>query len=288
MSSVSVLIPTYNEEDNLPDCLRSASWADQVIVVDSYSSDDTLAIANKFTEDVYQHEYVNSATQKNWALQNLPIKGNWVFILDADERIPAELADEIQRLLARDDERLVGYFVNRRDFCFGRWIRHAGMYPNWNLRLFRRGSARYEEKEVDADVAVTGGEVGYLKHPMDHMRFPTISSFMKMVDRYSTWDALETIKQEHDDTAVPADSSFNQLLKRCAKSCFRALPAKWVWLFGYLYIARLGFLDGRAGLTLCLLYAFRQFLADAKIWELKRDPARAEQMKRAATRSAQP
>lgn len=288
MSKLSVLIPTYNEASNLPDCLQSASWADQIVIVDSYSTDGTLAIARDHTDDVFQHEYVNSATQKNWALDNLPIKGDWVFILDADERIPPELAGEIQEVLARDEEQFVGYFVNRRDFCFGRWVRHAGMYPNWNLRLFRRGSGRYENKEVDADVAVTGGKVGFLKHPMDHLRFPTISSFMKMLDRYSTWDALEAIKRDRDDSAVPADSSFSQFLKRCAKSCFGALPAKWIWLFGYLYFARLGFLDGRAGFTLCMLYAFRQFLADAKVREIKRDPARAEQIKREATRSAEP
>lgn len=283
--SVTVLVPTYNEERNLRDCLDSVRWADQIVVLDSFSSDGTLEVARHYTEYVFQHEYVNSATQKNWALGNLPLKGAWVLIVDADERITPGLAEEIRQTLETSAPVCAGYFVNRREFCFGSWVRHADMSPNWNLRLFRRGSARYEDKEVDADVAMRDGKVGFLKCPMDHFRFPTISSYMKMLDRYSTWDALEALKSSHDDSAVPVDPGVRQLMKRWVRRCFQVLPAKPLSVFAYLYFVRLGILDGRAGFTLCVLQAFRQFLADAKIREIRRDPDRAEQMRREAART---
>jgi glycosyltransferase involved in cell wall biosynthesis len=281
---LTVLVPTFNEEANLPDCLDSVRWADQIVIVDSYSSDGTLAVARQYTEHIFQHEYVNSATQKNWALDTLPLAGDWVLIVDADERITPELAAEIRAVIQANADQCAGYFINRREFCFGRWIRHAGMWPSWNLRLFRRGSARYEAKEVDADVALRGGAVGFLKCPMDHLKFPTISSYLKMLDRYSTWDALEAAKRVRDESAVPADSRLSQALKRWAKGCFAVLPGKWLLLFVYLYFGRWGVLDGRAGFTLCALLALRQFLAEAKRSEMRRDPTRAERLRREATR----
>jgi glycosyltransferase involved in cell wall biosynthesis len=281
---LTALVPTFNEEANLRACLESLRWVDQIVVVDSYSTDATVAIAREFTDRVIQHEYVNSATQKNWALENVPLAGEWVLIVDADERVTPELAAEIREVLSAATDDYDGYFINRREFCFGRQVRHAGMSPNWNLRLLRRGRVRYEDREVDADVTVRGGQVGRLKHPMDHLRFPTISSYLKMLDRYSTWDALEAAKARHDDSAVSVDSPVKRSVKEAFKRCFALLPAKGLWLFGFLYFWQLGFLDGRAGLTLCVLSAFRQFLGDAKLREIRRDPARAEAMRREATR----
>jgi glycosyltransferase involved in cell wall biosynthesis len=132
---LSVLVPTLDEEVNLPECLASLAWADQVIVVDSFSHDRTIAIAREFGAHVVQHEFENYSRQKNWALETLPFRHEWVLIVDADERVTPELRAEIEAVLAAPE--WAGYYVNRRFIFLGTWIRHAGWYPSWNLRLFR-------------------------------------------------------------------------------------------------------------------------------------------------------
>jgi glycosyltransferase involved in cell wall biosynthesis len=264
-------VPTFNEEANLSDCLECVQWADQIIVVDSFSTDRTVEIAREYTDEVVQHEYVNSATQKNWALTTLPLRGRWTLIVDADERVVPELADEIRHVVEDDARGYDGYFINRRNYFFGRWVRHAGMYPSWNLRLFRTGQARYEDKEVDADVYLTsGGKVGYLREDMLHLCFPTIASCMRTCDRYSTWDAKERSKprQARDDRAVVPDGLGK--LRTGLRWIYERLPAKPLVLFLHMYVLQRGFLDGREGLLICAMFAWREFLAEAKLWELRR------------------
>jgi len=263
---VTVLVPTFNEQDNLRDCLACLTWADQIIVVDSFSTDRTPEIARELASEVYQHEYVNSATQKNWALRNLPIRGRWTMIVDADERVTPELADEVRHVVSEDDPTHVGYFVNRRNYFFGKWVRRGGMYPNWNLRLFRTGQACYEDKEVHADVAILGeGRVGYLAQDMEHYSYRTISEFLRKLDRYTTWDARERLKSQHDDRAVSAGRLGS--LRLSLRRLYWALPGKPAICFLHRYIAQRGFLDGRHGLAVAGLYAFEEFVIGAKMWE---------------------
>jgi glycosyltransferase involved in cell wall biosynthesis len=246
---------------------------DQLIVVDSFSTDETVTIARKFTEHVFQHDYIDSATQKNWAMETLPIEGHWTLIVDADERITPELAEETRQTIATAPPEQVGYFINRRNIFYGRWVRHAGFYPSWNLRLFRTGAARYEDKKVDADVQVTRpGRIGHLRNDMLHYTALTIASSVQRWNRYSTWDALERAKlsEERDDSAVAASSTGR--VATPVRRLFERLPAKPLLLFLYMYLLRGGILDGRAGLYVCALYAFREFLAGAKLWELRRNP----------------
>jgi glycosyltransferase involved in cell wall biosynthesis len=279
--TLTALVPTFNEERNIRDCLTCLTWVDQLIVVDSFSTDKTVEIAREFTDQVVQHEYVNSATQKNWAMSTLPIKGEWTLIVDADERVVPELAQEIQEMLAGEDPPYSGYFVNRRNLFFGHWIKHAGMYPSWNLRLFRTGQGVYETKEVDADVYLRdGGKVGYLRHDMLHYSFPTIESCINRINRYSGWDARERRKPREivDDKAVVAGATGHA--RTLARRVYEKLPAKPLVLFLYMYLLKGGFLDGRAGYYTCGLWAFREFVTGAKYWELGEKAAREQEQRK--------
>jgi glycosyltransferase involved in cell wall biosynthesis len=276
--TLTALVPTFNEERNIRDCLTCLTWVDQLIVVDSFSTDKTVEIAREFTDQVVQHEYVNSATQKNWAMSTLPIEGEWTLIVDADERVVPQLAQEIQEMLGGEDPPYSGYFVNRRNLFFGHWIKHAGMYPSWNLRLFRTGQGVYETKEVDADVYLRdGGKVGYLRHDMLHYSFPTIESCINRINRYSGWDARERRKPREvvDDRAVVAGATGNA--RTLARRVFEKLPAKHIVMFLYMYLLKGGFLDGRAGYYTCGLWAFREFVTEAKYWELGEKAAREQE-----------
>lgn len=273
-ATITVLVPTYNEERNLPDCLACLTWADQIIVCDSFSTDRTVEIARQFTEYVFQHEYLDSAAQKNWAMATLPIQGDWTLIVDADEQVVPELAEEIQAVLQSDDPEYAGYFVNRRNFFFGKWIRHAGMYPSWNLRLFRTGGGRYENKKVDADVSIARpGKIGHLRNDMLHHTAPTIAATVQRWNRYSTWDALERAKplDARDDSAATASTSGRAATT--LRRVYERLPFKPLAMFLCMYLLRGGILDGKAGFYVCALYGLREFLAGAKLWELRGNPA---------------
>ncbi len=268
--AITALVPCFNEEHNIRACLEHLTWADQIVVVDSFSTDRTVEIAREFSDEVVQHEYVNSATQKNWALSTLPLRGRWTLVVDSDERIVPELAEEIRQVVTEDSPEYGGYFVNRRNYFFGHWIKRAGMYPSWNLRLFRTGQARYETKEVDADVYLTGpGKVGYLKHDMLHYSFDSIQECVHKFNRYAGWDAKERAKprSQVDDQAVTTGATGEA--RTWARRLFERLPAKPLALFLYMYLIQRGFLDGRAGLVTCGLWAFREFITEAKLWELR-------------------
>jgi len=189
---VSILIPVRNEEANLPRCLQSIAWADQVFVVDSNSTDETPRIARDFGAEVVQFNFNGTwPKKKNWALANLPFRHEWVLILDADETLPAAAAGEIREIVSSNGQ-INGYWINRRFMFLGKWLKHA-YYPNWNLRLFRHRVGRYEQltsaetrsgdNEVHEHVLVEG-ETGRLKCEMDHFAFPSIEVFVEKHKRF--------------------------------------------------------------------------------------------------------
>lgn len=276
-ATLTVLVPTFNEERSLADCLSCLTWADQIIVVDSFSNDGTVAVAKSFTQHVYQHEYVNSATQKNWALANLPIDGEWTLIVDADERIVPELATEIQAVLESGTE-CAGFFLNRRNYFCGRWIRRCGWYPSLNLRLFCTGAGRYEDRAVDADVIIEGS-VGTLRHDMLHYSYQSLSDFLGKLDRYTTWEAMDRQNERRERQRVTQQRSLG-VGWRLRRVLFRAFP---LWLrpplvFLNMFFWERGFLDGGHGFVLSSLYAWREFVTCAKVWEARRqDRVTAEQ-----------
>jgi len=155
--NLSVLVTTYNQESNIGRCLDSvAGWASDIWVLDSFSTDRTLEIVRCTPVQVRQRPFDDFAANKNWALDYLPWRHEWILILDADETAPAALREEVDRLLEKDGAGYAGFYVNRRVYFLGRWLRHCGWYPNWNLRLFRRKFGRYENRKVHEHLLVQG------------------------------------------------------------------------------------------------------------------------------------
>ena len=271
-AGLSVLVPTLDEELNLPECLRSVEWADEVFVVDSFSRDRTVELARVYGARVVQHAFESYSRQKNWALDTLPFRNDWVFILDADERATPELRCEIDATLPNTD--CAGFYVNRRFIFLGAWIRHAGWYPSWNLRLFRHGLGRYDDREVHEHV-VLNGPAGYLRNDLVHLDRRGLEAFVARHNRYSTLEAAARFKAERDapDRArLPLNvlGSPVQRKRFLRERIWPRVPAKPLCLFVYMYLVRRGFLDGRAGLALCVFHAFQEFMVGLKLAELRR------------------
>ena len=273
---ISVIIPTLNEAANLPRCLDHLEWADEIVVVDSYSTDDTAKIASAAGATIVQFQWNGQwPKKKNWALQNLPLKHPWVLIVDADECIVPELAEEIAKAIT--DPANVGYFINRRFMFMGVWLKHCGYYPSWNLRLFKRGLGEYEkltdvgdtgsgDNEVHEHV-IANGPVGHLQHDMLHFAFPNIQTFVEKHNRYSNWEAAVQLKQNQTDAAAIGG---NLSRVRKLKNFSRNLPFRPTLRFLYSYVWKRGFLDGRPGYIFCRLLAMYEFLSVAKYVEMKR------------------
>jgi len=274
---VSVIIPTLNEAANLGRCLDHLKWADEVILVDSGSTDDTASIAASSGREVVQFKWNGQwPKKKNWALQNLTFKHPWILIVDADECIVPELAEEIA--VAITDSAKAGYFINRRFMFMGAWLKHCGYYPSWNLRLIKRGCGEYEkltdigdtgsgDNEVHEHVVATG-PVAYLKHDMLHFAFPSIQTFVEKHNRYSNWEAAVELRRHRGDAAAIGGSLSGV---RRLKDFSRRLPFRPTLRFVYAYIWKLGFLDGRRGYIFCRLLAFYEFLSVAKYVEMERN-----------------
>ncbi len=273
---VSVLIPTLDEELNLPACLDSVAWADQVFVVDSFSSDRTVAIARERGAEVVQHRFESYARQKNWALETLPFRHDWVLIVDADERVTPELRDEIASIvgLPPSPGGPRGYYVNRRFIFLGRWIRHAGWYPSWNLRLFQHRFGRYDDREVHEHV-VLDGRSGYLEHDLLHLDSRGLEAFVARHNRYSSLEAAARLRAA---TGAPPRARLRGSLlgspvarKRLLRErVWPRVPAKPLALFVYMYLVRQGFRDGRVGFAFCVFHTFQEFMVGLKMAELQR------------------
>jgi glycosyltransferase involved in cell wall biosynthesis len=270
---VSVLVPTLDEELNLPECLESVAWANEIIVVDSLSHDGTVDIARAHGAEVVQHPFESYSRQKNWALDTLPFRNEWLLILDADERIPPDLRCEIEQALS-SSAACDGYYLNRRVMFLGAWIRHAGWYPSWNLRLFRHKLGRYDDREVHEHV-VLNGRAGYLQHDMLHLDRRGLEAFIARHNRYSSLEAAARFKAERnaaDRARLPVGllASPVQRKRFLRERIWPKVPAKPLVLFVYMYVLRRGFLDGRAGLALCVFHAFQEFMVGLKLAELRR------------------
>lgn len=279
---LSVLIPVKNEAANLRECLATVAFADEIVVVDSQSTDGTQGIAAAAGAEVVQFHWNGEfPRKKNWALANVRWRYEWVLIVDADERITPKLEREIRTAIERADAD--GFYLNRRFWFLGGWINHCGYFPSWNLRLFRHRLGRYERAESggggssgDNEVhehVVLDGRADYLAPPMEHYAYPDIATFVEKHNRYSTWEARvsETFYRNSTEGTLAARFFGTPLeRKRWLKLCFRGAPFRPLLRFLYHYIWRLGVLDGYRGWILCRLLARYEFLCVAKEWELRR------------------
>lgn len=272
---VSVLVPIKNEAANLARCLASVPWADEIFVVDSQSTDGSSEIAGQHGAQVVQFQFNGTwPKKKNWALENLPFRNEWVFILDADEVLPPEAEQEFAQAIAEARE-LAGYWINRRFMFMGKWLRHS-YYPNWNLRLFRHASGRYE-KLTDADTrsgdnevhehVIVQGPTGRLRCEMDHYAFPTVEVFIEKHNRYSNWEARVSADRQLSGSAAQIRGSAAGG-RRKLKQFSQGLPFRPLLRFLYIYVWQKGFLDGREGYYFARLHGLYEFLSVAKTYEL--------------------
>ncbi|CAN5275648.1 glycosyltransferase family 2 protein [soil metagenome] len=274
---VSVLVPIKNEAGNLPRCLASVQWADEIFVVDSQSTDGSIRIAEEHGAQVVQFAFNGTwPKKKNWALENLPFRNEWVFILDADEVLPPVAEGEFREAIA-DAGEIAGYWINRRFMFMDRWLRHA-YYPNWNLRLFRHSLGRYE-KLTDADTAsgdnevhehvVVQGPTGRLRTEMDHHAFPSVEVFIEKHNRYSNWEARVAADEQlaHSSGKVQSETVSR---RRKLKLLSHRLPFRPLLRFLYIYIWQKGFLDGREGYYFARLHGVYEFLSVAKTYQLRK------------------
>lgn len=274
---VSFLLPVKNEAGNLPRCLDAVRWADEIFVVDSHSTDATVQIAEAHGAKVVQFDFNGTwPKKKNWALENLPLRNEWVFILDADEVLPPDAQQEFARAIANAGD-IAGYWINRRFMFMGRWLRHS-YYPNWNLRLFRHSLGRYE-KLTDADThsgdnevhehVIVQGPTGRLRSEMDHYAFPSVEVFVEKHNRYSNWEArVSADRQLARNSGELRSGPVGR--RRKLKRLSQYLPFRPFLRFLYIYVCQKGFLDGREGYYFARLHATYEFLSIAKSYELTR------------------
>jgi glycosyltransferase involved in cell wall biosynthesis len=276
---VSVIVPIKNEAANLPRCLGCVQWADEIFAVDSQSADDSAEIATRHGAKVVQFHFNGTwPKKKNWALENLPFKNEWVLILDADEVLPVEAETEIANAIANAGK-IAGYWINRRFFFLDRWLRHS-YYPNWNLRLFRHSLGRYE-KLTDSDTrsgdnevhehVVVQGPTARLKCEMDNYAFPSIEVFIEKHNRYSSWEARVATAASLSSAGLSHDRVER---RRRLKMLSQRLPFRPLLRFLYIYVWQKGFLDGRDGYYYARLHATYEFLSVAKTYELRRQSER--------------
>ena len=243
----SVVVITLDEEAHIRRCLESVAWADEIVVVDAESRDKTAQIAREFTDRVISRPWPGFAGQKNFALAQST--ADWILSLDADEEASPELRDEIVAI-AGDAGACDGYAVRRRNVFLGQWIRHGGVYPDWQVRFFRRGHGHFVERPVHESVHVQG-RVGRLRGHLVHRSYEGVTDFVERANRYSSLAAEEWIGQGRR--------------VRTPELVLRPLGR-----FLSMYLFRRGFLDGRRGLLLAALYAYYVFMRSAKVWEVSR------------------
>jgi len=242
--SLSVVIITLNEEANLARTLASVAWADEVVVLDSGSTDRTREVAESRGAKFFVEPWRGFAAQKNSALQKA--SSEWILSLDADEEVEPALAEEIQDAL-RVDPSVAGFWIPRKNFFLGRWMKHGGYYPDRKLRLFRRGAGKFEDRLVHEDIQLDGPSAQLQNHLL-HYAYPTLDSYIEHMNRYSTLGAQMAARR-------PRGFSLIDIVLRPKLT------------FLYNYVLRGGFLDGREGLLLHAYHATYVSWKYAKAWE---------------------
>ena len=253
--SLSVIIPCKDEENNIRQCIESVlKIADELIIADSGSTDQTKKIAGKYDCRIIEREYINSANFKNWAIPQA--KNEWVMIVDADERVTPELSEEILNVLSSEPEN-DGYIIFRKNHLFGHRIRFSGWRSDSVLRLFRRDLSRYKDMRVHSEVIVSTGKVGRMKGKLLHYTYWNFEQIMKKYERYATW-AAEDLRDKGKRANI-----FHLTFHPC-------------WRFFRHYILQGGFLDGIPGLIVSGISMYYVFLKYAKLWVMKHPETQPE------------
>ena len=248
MRPISVIIPTYNESLHIREAIATIEWADEIIVIDSYSTDSTAEIAQNLGAKVFERSYSGPADQKNWAIPHA--QHEWVLLLDADERITEELAKEIQTILSSVDINQDCFWIPRQNFFLGQKVNYSGWQGDAVIRLIRRDVCRYDDKQVHEEIVTAGLRVGRLKNKLLHYTFKDSDHYLDKIRRYGEWSALDHLDK------TPRVTGFHLFIK----PLFR---------FFKHYIIQRGFLDGQVGLIISIVMAWGVFLRYVRIKELR-------------------
>lgn len=242
---LTVIIPCYNEARHMKALLESVAWADEVFIVDSFSTDETLDIARKYDTRIVQHAYENSARQKNWAIPQATHE--WILLVDADERVTPELRAEIEAILNQERPDCAAYWIGRVNHFLGKKVRYSGWQGDAVIRLFKRDNCRYEDKAVHAEV-VTNGKVGRLKNKLLHFTYRDIDHFLTKMQRYAAWSAKDYTAK------TPKVTYFHLYIKPLAR-------------FVKHFFVQKGFRDGKTGFIISVIMAWGVFLRYVKLLE---------------------
>jgi len=247
MTNLAGVILTHDEADNVVACIESLRWTDPIVVFDSFSEDNTRELAREAGAEVLTHRFENYSRQRNAALEQ--VDAEWVFFVDADERVTPELADEVRRAIT--DARYRGWWVPRHNYIFGKLTRHTGWYPDYQLRVLHRASARYDPAREVHEVAELDGEAGYLKNPLIHYNYDTVAEFIARQERYTDYDAR--IRFEAGERPRPRT--------------YITQPLRHFW---WRFVSLQGYRDGLHGLRLSLLMAYYTFQMWRRVGRLSR------------------
>jgi len=267
---ISVLILTKNEESNMPECLKSVAWSDDVHVFDSYSDDHTLDIARSNGASITQRKFDDWSTHQNWGLRNITFRHPWVLYIDADERVTPELVESLAQVLATSHD-FVAFRIQRRDYFMGRWLKHVQTSPFY-MRLFQPQHIRYER--LVNPISIPDGPIGDIGGFLDHFPFSKgITHWLERHNSYSTMEALQIVDNRRKHAAFQPLKAFIEKdfhEKRFhQKELFYRLPCRPVIKFLLLYVLKRGFLDGNPGLTYAFLQAIYEYMIVLKTREME-------------------
>jgi len=270
---LSVYILTYNEELDIAACIESAMLSDDIIVVDSCSSDRTVERAKNYPVRIVEHAFESHGKQRTWMLESIAPKYEWVYILEADERMTPELFAECLEAINNPD--YIGYYVAERVMFMNRWIRYSTQYPRYQLRLFRHGKVWFDDYG-HTEREVCDGATSFLKETYPHYTCSKgLNRWIEKHNRYSTDEAQETLYQLENGNVNWGSLFFGKSeveKRRALKDLSLRLPARPLLRFLYMYFILGGCLDGRAGTAWCTLQAFYEYLILLKVWEMKHMP----------------
>jgi glycosyltransferase involved in cell wall biosynthesis len=268
---ISIYILTYNEELDIAACIESAMLSDDIIVVDSCSSDRTVEIANRYPVRVVEHAFESHGRQRTWMLENIQPKYEWVYILEADERMTPELFAECVTA-SKSNSEYIGYYAAERVMFMNKWIRRSTQYPRYQLRLFRHGQVWFSDYG-HTEREVCNGATSFLKETYPHYTSGKgLSRWIDKHNRYSTDEARETVNQLAHGNIKWHDLFIGRSeveRRRALKDLSLRLPGRPIIRFIYMYFLLGGCLDGRAGFAWCTLQAFYEYLILLKVWEIK-------------------
>jgi len=277
--SISAIILTYNEEENIEKCLESLyGWVEDIFIVDSYSTDKTLEISKKYTDRIYQHAFENQARQFNWGMENMPIETDWILRLDADEIVTPELKNELLHSLPNLPSDISGLRVKRKIIFMGKWIKHGGCYPLWHLRIWRTGRGFVEDTWMDEHAKINQGRAIFLKNDISDENKKNLDWWIGKHNRYATREAIDLLNRKYkflpaDEINAKISGSQEQRKRWVKKNIYSSMPIffRAFLYFVFRYFLLFGFLDGKRGLMWHFLQGcWYRFLVDAKVYEIEK------------------